>query len=149
VRVRVVSDSRILLIISMMQSPNKRTLKVDFAVVSSEPSLVSAHVKLQVLLPEEALSDAEAHACITEQHLVDAVRKHMRVLLTPSDDADLHQLSETARAIEANLGEACAREYMENTLAAYGSGRFFCTMCADEGASRWRIRRCADEEASE
>jgi hypothetical protein len=147
VRVRVVSDSRILLIISMMQSPNKRTLKVDFAVVSSEP-LVSAHVKLQVLLPEEALSDVEAHACITEQ-LVDAVRKHMRVLLTPSDDADLHQLSETARAIEANLGEACAREYMENTLAAYGSGRFFCTMCADEGASRWRIRRCADEEASE
>jgi hypothetical protein len=145
--VRVVSDSRILLIISMMQSPNKRTLKVDFAVVSSEPSLVSAHVKLQVLLPEEALSDAEAHACITEQ-LVDAVRKHMRVLLTPSD-ADLHQLSETARAIEANLGEACAREYMENTLAAYGSGRFFCTMCADEGASRWRIRRCADEEAPE
>ena len=130
-----------------MQSPKKRTLKVDFAVVSSEP-LVSAHVKLQVLLPE-ALPDAEAHACITEQHLVDAVRKHMRVLLTPSDDADLHELSETARAIKANLGEACAREYMENTLAAYGSGRFFCTMCADEGASRWRIRRCADEEASE
>jgi hypothetical protein len=29
---------------------------------------------------------------------VDAVRKHMRVLLTPSD-ADLHELSETARAI--------------------------------------------------
>jgi hypothetical protein len=135
----------------MMQSPNKRTtLKVDFAVVSSEPLLVSAHVKLQVVLPEEALPDAEAHACITEQ-LVDAVRKHMRVLLTPSDDADLHELSETARrAIEANLGEACAREYMANTLAAYdGSGRFFCTMCADEGASRWRIRRCADEEASE
>ena len=123
-----------------MQSPKKRTLKVDFAVVSSEP-LVSAHVKLQVLLPE-ALPDAEAHACITEQ-LVDAVRKHMRVLLTPSD-ADLHQLSETARAIEVNLGGACAREYMENTLATYGSGRF--ALCADEkeeGASRWRIRRCA------
>jgi hypothetical protein len=70
-------------------------------------------------------------------YVVDAVRKHMRVLLTPSDDADLHALSETARAIEANLGEACAREYMENTLmAAYGSGRFFCTVCAQTRAPR-------------
>jgi hypothetical protein len=87
-----------------------------------------------LVLPEEALPDAEAHACITEQlYVVDAVRKHMRVLLTPSDDADLHALSETARAIEANLGEACAREYMANTLmaASYGSRRFFfCTICA-------------------
>lgn len=122
-----------------MERP-KRTLTINFAVVSSEPS-VSAHVTLRVLLPE-ALPDEEAHACITEQ-LLDAVRKHMRVLLTPSDE-DLHQLSETARAIEENLGEACAREYMENTLAAYGGGRF--ALCADEkeGASRWRIRRCTE-----
>ena len=90
-----------------------------------------------MVLPEEAFPYAAAHACITEQlYVVDAVRKHMRVLLTPSDDADLHQLSETARAIEANLGEACAREYMENTLAAYGSGRFFCTVCAQTRAPR-------------
>jgi hypothetical protein len=91
-----------------------------------------------LVLPEEALPDAEAHACITEQHLVDAVRKHMRVLLTPSDDADLHALSETARSIEANLGEACAREYMANTLmaASYDGSRrlFFCTVCAQTRA---------------
>ncbi len=115
---------------------SKRTLAVDFAVVSSEP-LVSAHVKLQVLLPV-ALPDEEAHACITEK-LMYALQKHMRVLLTPSDE-DLHHLSETARLIEANLGEACAREYMEKTLAAYGSGRF--ALCTDEeGALRWSIRR--------
>jgi hypothetical protein len=120
-----------------MQRPKKRTLTVDFAVASSDPS-VSAHVKLRVLLPE-ALPDEEAHASLTEL-LLDAVRKHMRVLLTPSDE-DLHRLSETARRIEADLGEACAREYMENTLAAYGSGRF--ALCADE-APRWRIRRCTD-----
>jgi hypothetical protein len=130
-----------------MQSP-KRTLTVDFTVASNDPS-VSAHVKLRVLLPE-ALPDEEAHACITEQ-LLDAVRKHMRVLLTPSDE-DLHHLSETACTIEANLGEACARQYMENTLTAYGSGRFaLCTDQKEEGAShKWRIRRVQNlKETSE
>jgi len=114
----------------------KRARTVDFAVASNEPS-VSAHVKLRVLLPE-TLPDEEAHACITEQ-LLDAVRKHMRVLLTPSDE-DLHQISETARAMEENLGEACAREYMENTLAAYGTARF--ALCKD--GPPWRIRRCTE-----
>jgi len=116
----------------------ERTLTVNFDVASSEQS-VSAHVKLQVLLPV-ALPDEEAHACITEK-LLYAVREHMRVLLTPSDE-DLHHLSETARSIEANLGEECARQYMEHTLAAYGSGRF--ALCTDEkeGALRWSIRRC-------
>ena len=121
-----------------MQSP-KRTLTVDFAVVSNDP-LVSAHVKLHLLLPT-ALPDKEAHDCITDQ-LLEAVRKHMRVLLTPSDE-DLNHISETARAIEANLGEECASKYIENTLVKYGNGRF--ALCTDEeGALRWRIRRCTE-----
>ena len=116
-----------------------RTLTVDFAVASHVPS-VSAQVKLRVLLPEE-LPDEDAHSGITEL-LVDAVRKHMRVLLTPCDE-DLLHISETACRVEENLGEACAREYMEKTLASYGSGRF--ALCTDEeGAPRWRLRRCTE-----
>ena len=96
-------------------------------------------VKLSVCPPAALLDDdAEAHVSLTER-LVDAVRTHMRVLLNPIDE-DLCALSEKARHMEAQLGEACAREWMHNTLAAYGSDLFALEEEAPSG-SKWRLRR--------